>query len=130
VLVDLVEESMGAVEGVLLLIDEADRPASEANLGQLCNLLSERLAKRGCEKVCIGLAGLPALLGKLMANHPTRTSGFIRRDAKSALAREGLPLAESVLLSRLHFGVLRKLEPFASNTKPYFLIEGIYELLG
>jgi hypothetical protein len=125
VLVDLVEESMGAVEGVLLLIDEADRPASEANLGQLCNLLSERL-----EKVCIGLAGLPALLGKLMANHPTRTSGFIRRDAKSALAREGLPLAESVLLSRLHFGVLRKLEPFASNTKPYFLIEGIYELLG
>jgi hypothetical protein len=30
----------------------------------------------------------------------------------------------------LHFGVLRKLEPFASNVKPYFLIEGIFELLG
>jgi hypothetical protein len=60
---------MGAVEGVLLLIDEADRPASEANLGQLCKLLSERLAKRGCEKVCIGLSGLPALLGKLKASH-------------------------------------------------------------
>ena len=33
-------------------------------------------------------------------------------------------------LSRLHFGVLRKFEPFASNVKPYFLIEGIFELLG
>jgi hypothetical protein len=37
---------------------------------------------------------------------------------------------EAVLFFRLHFGVLRELEPFASNAKPYFLIEGIYELLG
>jgi hypothetical protein len=28
------------------------------------------------------------------------------------------------------FGVLRKFEPFASNVKPYFLIDGIFELLG
>ena len=33
-------------------------------------------------------------------------------------------------LARLHFGVLRKLEPFVSNVKPYFLIKGIFELLG
>jgi hypothetical protein len=69
VLVDLVEESLGAVEGVLLLIDEADRPESSAHLGQLCKLLTERLSRRGCEKVCIGLSGLPSLLGKLKDSH-------------------------------------------------------------
>jgi type II secretory pathway predicted ATPase ExeA len=69
VLVDLIEESAGAVEGVLILIDEADRPTSDAHLGQLCKLLTERLSRRRCEKVCIGLSGLPDLLQKLRESH-------------------------------------------------------------
>jgi hypothetical protein len=69
VLVSLIEESEGAVEGVLILIDEADRPPSEAHLGQLCKLLTERLARRRCEQVCIGLSGLPDLMQKLKDSH-------------------------------------------------------------
>ncbi|WP_167532093.1 ATP-binding protein [Rhodopseudomonas palustris] len=69
VLVNLIEESGGSIEGVAVLIDEADRPASAANLGQLCKLLTERLARRRCERVCIGLFGLPGLLGKLKDSH-------------------------------------------------------------
>jgi hypothetical protein len=69
VLVDLIEESMGAVEGVLILIDEADRPPSGAQLGQLCKLLTERLSRRRCERVCIGLSGLPDLMQKLRESH-------------------------------------------------------------
>lgn len=69
VLVDLIEESAGAVEGVLILVDEADRPAGDAHVGQLCKLLTERLSRRRCEKVCIGLSGLPDLLQKLKESH-------------------------------------------------------------
>ncbi|OPH84439.1 AAA family ATPase [Nitrobacter vulgaris] len=69
VLVNLIEESAGAIEGVLILIDEADRPTSDAHLGQLCKLLTERLSRRRCEKVCIGLSGLPDLLQKLKESH-------------------------------------------------------------
>lgn len=69
VLVNLIEESSGALEGILILIDEADRPASDAHLGQLCKLLTERLSRRRCEKVCIGLSGLPDLLPKLKESH-------------------------------------------------------------
>lgn len=69
VLVNLIEESAGAIEGVLVLIDEADRPTSDAHLGQLCKLLTERLSRRRCERVCIGLSGLPALLNKLRESH-------------------------------------------------------------
>ena len=69
VLIDLIEESSGAIEGVLVLIDEADRPPADAHLGQLCKILTERLAKRRCEQVCIGLAGLPGLLSKLKESH-------------------------------------------------------------
>jgi hypothetical protein len=76
VLVNLIDESAGAIEGVLILIDEADRPNSSANLGQLCKLLTERLARRGCEKICIGLAGLPALLGKLKESHESSLRVF------------------------------------------------------
>jgi len=71
VLVDIIEESAGAIEGVLLLIDEADRPDPDAHLGQLCKLLTEQLAKRRCERVCIGLSGLPDVLSKLKASHPS-----------------------------------------------------------
>ncbi|MCP3472399.1 ATP-binding protein [Bradyrhizobium sp. CCGUVB1N3] len=69
VLVDLIEESLGAVEGVLILIDESDRPPSDAHLGQFCKLLTERLSRRRCERVCIGLSGLPDLMQKLKDSH-------------------------------------------------------------
>jgi AAA ATPase domain len=49
------------VDGVLILVDEADKPPASANLGSLVKLLTERLNVRGCDRVCIGLAGLTSL---------------------------------------------------------------------
>jgi hypothetical protein len=57
------------VDGVLILIDEADKPAPSANLGSLVKLLTERLKLRGCDRVCIGLAGLTTLREKLLKSH-------------------------------------------------------------
>src|SRR5713101_3898101 len=55
-------KSLGSeVDGILILIDEADKPPVSANLGALVKLLTERLKLRGCDRVCIGLAGLTAV---------------------------------------------------------------------
>jgi hypothetical protein len=51
-------------------------------------------------------------------------------DHRKKLLQVGPSTQEAALFSRLHFGFLRQLEPFASNVKPYFLIEGIFEFLG
>lgn len=57
------------IDGVLILIDEADKPSTSANLGSLVKLLTERLRIRRCDRVCIGLAGLTVLREKLRESH-------------------------------------------------------------
>jgi hypothetical protein len=59
----------GTADGILLLIDEADKPSTGGNLGLLCKLLTEELSRRGCERLCIGLAGLPSIISVLRESH-------------------------------------------------------------
>ncbi len=57
------------VDGVVILIDEADKAPVSANLGSFIKLLTERLKLRGCDRVCVGLAGLTDLRDKLRSSH-------------------------------------------------------------
>jgi hypothetical protein len=57
------------IDGILILIDEADKPPASANLGALLKLLTERLKVRNCNRVCVGLAGLTSLREKLRKSH-------------------------------------------------------------
>ena len=57
------------VDGCLILIDESDRAGASANLGTFCKLLTERLTKRDCHNVTLGLAGVTGILGKLRQSH-------------------------------------------------------------
>jgi len=75
-LVHLLADAGSKVDGVLILIDEADKPAPSANLGELCKLLTERLTKRGCEKVSIGLSGLPGVIERLKESHESSPRVF------------------------------------------------------
>jgi hypothetical protein len=59
----------GVADGILLLIDEADKPPVGGNLGLICKMLTEELSRRGCERVCIGLAGLPHIISVLRESH-------------------------------------------------------------
>lgn len=62
--------SLGSeVDGILVLVDEADKPPASANLGAFVKLLTERLKLRGCDRLCIGLAGLTDLRDKLRRSH-------------------------------------------------------------
>lgn len=57
------------LDGILILIDESDKPSSSASLGEIVKLLTEKLTKMECDKVLLGLAGLPVLNTKLRESH-------------------------------------------------------------
>jgi hypothetical protein len=57
--------------GVLILIDEADNASPALDIGSFLKLLLERLQRHGCQRVMVGLAGLPDLRTKLASSHPS-----------------------------------------------------------
>jgi hypothetical protein len=63
-------------DGILFLIDEADKPSATAHLGEFVKLFTERLTKRGCDDFSIGLAGLPTLTQKLRESHESAPRVF------------------------------------------------------
>jgi Cdc6-like AAA superfamily ATPase len=64
--------SFGAkYDGVLVLVDEADNGSKSLGLGSFFKLVTERLQRRGCEHVMVGLAGLPTLRDVLFSSHPS-----------------------------------------------------------
>jgi hypothetical protein len=69
-------ESPAAGDGLLFLIDEADRPPTEANLGEFMKLATERLAKKSTSKVLFGLAGIPSVMTKLRDSHESSPRAF------------------------------------------------------
>lgn len=63
-------------DGILLLIDEADNSSPELGLGSFLKLLLERLQRKRCNRVLVGLAGLPELRNRLYASHPSSVRIF------------------------------------------------------
>ncbi len=59
----------GDLDGILILLDEADQPPSSANLGKFCKYFTERLTKRQCNRVSLGVAGLPSIFSRLRESH-------------------------------------------------------------
>lgn len=65
-----------ACDGVLILIDEVDQASSELDIGTFFKYLLERLNRRGCHKVVVGLAGLTHSTNVLLASHPSSLRVF------------------------------------------------------
>ena len=57
------------IDGVLIMIDEADAPSEAAGLGEFVKLFTERLTRNGCDRVVLGLSGLPSTILKMRASH-------------------------------------------------------------
>jgi hypothetical protein len=74
--VNVLGQSGDTLDGVLILIDEADRPPEAAGLGLFLKLFTERLTRKECCKCLIGLAGLPSLVGRLRASHESSPRVF------------------------------------------------------
>ena len=56
-------------DGVLILIDEIDKASPALQLGSFLKLFTERLQRRGCDRVMLGLAGLPILRSIMLTSH-------------------------------------------------------------
>jgi AAA ATPase domain len=84
------------IDGILLLIDEADKPPN-ANLGEFVKLFTERLTKRGCNNVCLGLAGLSNLLDHLRQSHESSTRIFQIFKLEPLLPRERVEVVQKGL---------------------------------
>jgi len=72
----VVKLTKNEIDGILILIDEADRPSEKSSLGEIVKLLTEKLSKRGCDQVVIGMTGQPGLIAKLKASHESASRIF------------------------------------------------------
>lgn len=96
------EEFGSEISGIIILIDEADKASDSAKLGELLKVLTERLTKRGADRVCFGLSGLPDLVRKLKSSHESSPRIFeiftlqcLSQDERKEVVRSGLRRAEA-----------------------------------
>jgi hypothetical protein len=106
---DLVEAVVDAAahirpeyDGIVFLIDEADKAPLSANLGAFLKIFTERLSKRQCDCVCIGLAGVTGLIPKLRASHESSPRIFnvmllepLQPDERKQVVRRGIEEANT-----------------------------------
>jgi len=96
----LCTDTQDDLDGVALFIDEADHPPEDAAVGAFIKFFTERLARDGCNRVLLILAGLPHLVGKLRASHESAPRVFttmsldpLEPDEREQVIRSGLDVA-------------------------------------
>lgn len=89
------------IDGIMVLIDEADKPGPDANLGEFVKVFTERLTKRGCNRVCLGLAGVSTVLQHMRESHESSlrifqifTLGPLASDERREVIDKGLSEAK------------------------------------
>jgi DNA polymerase III delta prime subunit len=84
-------------DGILLLIDEADKPTSDAQLGALLKGLTERITRMEHARVCLGVAGVSGIIETLRRSHESSPRIFtsfhlqpLSREESVQVVRKGL----------------------------------------
>ena len=86
------------IDGVLLLIDEADKPSSQSELGSFFKLLTEKLTTIDCNNVCLGVSGLPETIDKLRESHESSLRIFDILDLKTLNTNESKQVIDTGLI--------------------------------
>jgi len=81
-------DTAAVFDGVLVLIDEADKPSVSAGLGTLLKGFTERLSAAGCSRVAVGVAGVSAVIERLQQSHESSPRLFTMFDLKPLPASE------------------------------------------
>ncbi len=119
----------GEFGGILVLIDEADKPPAKANLGEFVKVFSERLTKRGCGRVALGLAGLSGIIQKLRLSHESAPRIFevltldpLKPEERIEVIQKGL--AEAKVVNTIDISISSKGEGLISEFSegyPHFI---------
>ena len=107
-IVRLMQSAANSLDGVLVLVDEADAAPAEAGLGEFAKLFTERLEREGCARLLLGLAGLPTTVGKLRASHDSSPRLF------QILRLDPLEPAERIVVIEKALDVAREKNGFAT----------------
>lgn len=59
------------IDGVVILLDEADAPPASAGLGRIMKMFQERMTKENCRNVMFCMAGLPKVIANMSESHPS-----------------------------------------------------------
>jgi len=102
----------GFLDGVLILIDEADKPGAEANLGALLKGFTERASRSGSNSIAIGLAGVSTVLETLRQSHESALRVF------TAFNLKPLSQAESVEVIRRGLRAAQEENKFETRVTP------------
>ena len=122
------------LDGVCVLIDEADKPSVESDLGSFFKLLTERLITIDCNKICFGISGLPETLDKLRLSHESSLRIFHILNLKPLLPEDStkvihLGLSEANKKGQTKVSITdsaKKLITQLSEGYPYFLQQFCY----
>lgn len=74
--------------GIFIFIDEADKPSAEANLGGFTKILTERLTKRDCINIGLGIVGMSEVIPKMRHGHESSVRIFTPFELKPLLPEE------------------------------------------
>jgi hypothetical protein len=80
---EVCNEIAGFYDGVLILIDEADKAPANANLGSILKTLTERVSRSDNNVLSIGLAGTSALISILRESHESSPRLFRHFELKA-----------------------------------------------
>ena len=122
------------LDGVCILIDEADKPSAESDLGSFFKLFTERLVTIDCNKICLGISGLPETLDKLRLSHESSLRIFHILNLKPLLPKDretviDLGLSEANKKGETKVSIAdssKKLITQLSEGYPYFLQQFCY----
>jgi hypothetical protein len=91
----------GVLDGVLILIDEADKPSADANLGALLKGFTERVARSKSNAIAIGLAGVSTVLETLRQSHESALRVFTAFNLKPLSPQESVEVIKRGLRAAL-----------------------------
>jgi hypothetical protein len=121
-------------EGILISIDEADKPPASANLGALLKGFTERLARTSSNTICLGVAGVSTVLNSLRESHESALRLFtsfhlkpLSRDESIEIVRKGLSVAQEK--SGISISITPEAEQFIASYSegyPHFVQQFAY----
>lgn len=87
-LIVIAQKLRGGFDGIYIFIDEADKPPASSNLGELVKVLTERLSKRGCGNVGLGIVGISSVIKKMRESHESSVRILTQFELKPLLPEE------------------------------------------